>query len=156
MDPVPFPLIVITDAYEGGRIEKRGETFSTNVSFVVNSFSLEGSRLSPSHDTNNMNNSMMKFIFFFIFLVYHRIIIIIILVSLRRLGKIVNPVLQLVDERRRSNEVEKICVCVCTNLGNSTAPRCTFRFRDTDLPRKCRCARPSNRNYDNCTCNRHE
>lgn len=140
---------------EGGRIEKRGETFSTNVSFVVNSFSLEGSRLSPSHDTNNMNNSMMKFIFFFIFLVYHRIIIII-LVSLRRLGKIVNPVLQLVDERRRSNEVEKICVCVCTNLGNSTAPRCTFRFRDTDLPRKCRCARPPNRNYDNCTCNRHE
>lgn len=54
---------------------------------------------------------MMKFIFFFIFLVYHRIIIII-LVSLRRLGKIVNPVLQLVDERRRSNEVEKMCLCV--------------------------------------------
>lgn len=57
---------------EGG-LKKRGETFSTNVSFVVNSFSLEGSRLSPSHDTNNMNNSMMKFIFFFIFLVYHRL-----------------------------------------------------------------------------------
>lgn len=47
-------------------------------------------------------------------------------------------------------------MCVCTNLDNSTAPRCTFRFRDTDLPRKCRCARPPNRNYDNCTCNRHE
>lgn len=113
MDPVPFPLIVITDAYEGGRIEKRGETFSTNVSFVVNSFSLEGSRLSPSHDTNNMNNSMMKFIFFFIFLVYHRIIIIIIL-SLRRLGKIVNPVLQLVDERRRSKSKRYVFVCAPT------------------------------------------
>lgn len=56
------------------------------------------------------------------------------------------------DDRTKS----KRYVCVCTNLGNSTAPRCTFRFRDTDLPRKCRCARPPNRNYDNCTCNRHE
>lgn len=44
---------------------------------------------------------------------------------------------------------------VCTNLGNSTAPRCTFRFRDTGPPRKSRCARPPNRNYDNCTWNRH-
>lgn len=44
---------------------------------------------------------------------------------------------------------------MCTNLGNCTAPRCTSRFRDTGPPRKCRCARPPYRNYDNYTWNRH-
>lgn len=42
-----------------------------------------------------------------------------------------------------------------TNLSTGSEPRCTFRSQDKDLPRKRRCARPPNRNYDDCTCNRH-
>lgn len=68
------------------------------------------------------------------------------------LGKIVILSSLFVTRRRKIRRSKRK---VCTNLGNSTAPRCTSRFRDTGPPRKSRCVRPPNRNYDNCTCNRH-
>lgn len=128
----PFSLTVM-DARRG--IFTNGETFSTKFVSFVDFSHLEDSRFSPRYFAR-------VFKFFNHICPFNRVY----------LGKIVILSSLRVTRRRKIRRSKRK---VCTNLGNSTAPRCTSRFRDTGPPRKSRCVRPPNRNYDNCTCNRH-